>query len=56
MTKMKMQHQFALLVCCVSGMQRRCAARRARGSTDAFDFAARPRWPLDTPGMALDAA
>ena len=32
------------------------AERLALGSTDAFDFAARPRWPLDTPGMALDAA
>ena len=32
------------------------AERLALGSSDGLDFAARPRWPLDTPGMALDAA
>ena len=32
------------------------AERLALGSTDALDFAARPRWPLDTPGMKRDAA
>jgi N6-L-threonylcarbamoyladenine synthase len=32
------------------------AERLALGRRDGFDFAARPRWPLDTPGMAVDAA
>jgi N6-L-threonylcarbamoyladenine synthase len=32
------------------------AERLALGRQDGFDFAARPRWPLDTPGMAVDAA
>ncbi|HTJ57843.1 MAG TPA: tRNA (adenosine(37)-N6)-threonylcarbamoyltransferase complex transferase subunit TsaD [Devosiaceae bacterium] len=32
------------------------AERLALGATDGFDFVARPRWPLDTPGMKLDAA
>ena len=32
------------------------AERLALGLTDPFDFAARPRWPLDTPGMKRDAA
>jgi N6-L-threonylcarbamoyladenine synthase len=32
------------------------AERLALGATDGLDFAARPRWPLDTPGMKRDAA
>jgi len=32
------------------------AERLAQGLTDPLDFAARPRWPLDTPGMKRDAA
>ncbi|MDR3471835.1 MAG: tRNA (adenosine(37)-N6)-threonylcarbamoyltransferase complex transferase subunit TsaD [Devosia sp.] len=32
------------------------AERLALGATDPLDFAARPRWPLDTPGMKRDAA
>jgi N6-L-threonylcarbamoyladenine synthase len=32
------------------------AERLALGRQDGLDFAARPRWPLDTPGMAVDAA
>ena len=32
------------------------AERLALGLTDGFDFAARPRWPLDTPGLKRDAA
>jgi N6-L-threonylcarbamoyladenine synthase len=32
------------------------AERLALGATDGLDFAARPRWPLDTPGMKCDAA
>jgi N6-L-threonylcarbamoyladenine synthase len=32
------------------------AERLALGWADGLDFAARPRWPLDTPGMKLDAA
>jgi N6-L-threonylcarbamoyladenine synthase len=32
------------------------AERLALGAADGLDFAARPRWPLDAPGMAIDAA
>jgi len=32
------------------------AERLALGGRDGFDFAARPRWPLDMPGMAVNAA
>jgi N6-L-threonylcarbamoyladenine synthase len=32
------------------------AERLALGHRDRFDFAARPRWPLDAPGMAVNAA
>lgn len=32
------------------------AERLALGARDGLDFAARPRWPLDAPGMAVDAA
>jgi N6-L-threonylcarbamoyladenine synthase len=32
------------------------AERLALGAADDLDFAARPRWPLDAPGMAIDAA
>jgi N6-L-threonylcarbamoyladenine synthase len=32
------------------------AERLALGVSDSLDFAARPRWPLDTPGMAVNAA
>jgi N6-L-threonylcarbamoyladenine synthase len=32
------------------------AERLALGVADGLDFAARPRWPLDAPGMAIDAA
>jgi N6-L-threonylcarbamoyladenine synthase len=32
------------------------AERLALGAVDGLDFAARPRWPLDTPGMKRDAA
>ena len=32
------------------------AERLALGASDGLDFKARPRWPLDAPGMAVDAA
>jgi N6-L-threonylcarbamoyladenine synthase len=32
------------------------AERLALGASDGLDFRARPRWPLDEPGMAVDAA
>jgi N6-L-threonylcarbamoyladenine synthase len=32
------------------------AERLALGASDGLDFKARPRWPLDEPGMAVDAA